>query len=95
MNNDSRTEFLVALTVAEEGMRRVHEAACKCSKEELIADLDVGRRYAHFAMEVTKYQRQVSAMLGRYLLDYYTFKTGGVLVPVAEQDIPHSDGAMP
>jgi hypothetical protein len=34
-------------------------------------------------------------VLGRYLLDYNALKTGSVFMAMPEEDIAHSNGAMP
>lgn len=95
MHYDGRTEFFIALGVSEEWMARIDKAASECPEVKLVADFDVWGRNTHFGVEMTEYQREVLAVLGRYFLNNHPLQAGRILMAVTEQDVPHSDGAMP
>ncbi len=95
MNDDSAAKLLSSLAVTEKWMRRVNQAAGKRTKEKPVADFDVGSCYSHFTMKVPKNKREMFAVLGWYFFNDDPFKALAVFMAMAEQNVPHTDGAVP
>jgi hypothetical protein len=95
MNDDSTAELLSAFAVAKEWVARINQAPDERTVKELVADFNVWSGYAKLRMEMAYNKRQMPTMLGRDLFHDYPLEGRRVLVPVAEQNVPHTDGAMP
>jgi hypothetical protein len=91
MNDDSTAEFLCTLTIPEEWVRRVNETPGESSKIKLVPYFDVWGGDAHFAVEMSDYQREMFTMLCRDFLDNDPLQTCRVLVAMAEKDVTHTN----
>ena len=95
MNDDSAAELLIPARVTEKWVAWINQTSREGTPVKLIPDLYIGGDLPHLTVKMADYQGKMLAIQRWDLLDYHPLEAAGVLVPVSENDVAHSNGGMP